>query len=188
MLGKATNPLLQQTEQGIQEKVPANLQPGLQRVVSAGLTLIYSPALHQRMVEKLESTPNPAENAALGAVNIVGTLFNQSKGSMPLSIAAPAAIILMCEILDFVAQAGKIQITPELVSQAAQSASEHTLAMLKISKDQIHHVVAHGMSAAHDHLNAAAGAPDDSAQPGSAPAAAPSPGKSGIINSSIGVQ
>lgn len=183
MLGKATNPLLQQTEQAIQQKVPANLQAGLQRVVAAGLTLIYSPALHQRMVEKLESTPNPAENAALGAVNIVGTLLNQSKGTMPISIAAPAAIILMCEILDFVAQAGKIQITPQVVAQASQSASEHTLAMLKISKDQIHNVVAHGMSAAHGHLSAAMAA--QSPSPSAAPAA---PTSGGIINSSMGAQ
>lgn len=169
MLGKATNPLLQQTEQAIQQKVPANLQPAFNRAVAAGMTLLYSPALHQQMVQKLDSTPNPAENASLGAVNLTGTLLNQSKGSMPVAIAAPVAMVLLCEILDFVSQAGKVQITPDVVSTAAHSVSEHMLAMLKISQGQLHQVVAHGMSGAHAKLNQ--GQP----QVATAPAAAPQP-------------
>lgn len=173
MLGKATNPLLQQTEQAIQQQVPANLQMPFQRSVAAGMTLLYSPALHQQMVQKLDTTPNPAENASLGAVNLTGTLLNQSKGQMPVSIAAPVAMILLCEILDFIAQAGKIQITPDIVAQAAHSVSEHMLAMLKISQNQLHQVVAHGMSGAQSKLNQAQ--PQGAAPNAAAAAAAAAP-------------
>jgi hypothetical protein len=149
MLGKTTNPLLQQTEQAVQGKIPQAMQLGFQRVVMAGLTLMYSAPLHQRMIAGLQSAQNPEKNAAQGAANLVGTLLNQSRGSIPIPLLAPAAIVIMCEILDFLSQAGKIQVTQQLISQCAKDTGDAVLKMLKISQGQVHQVVAHGMSSAH---------------------------------------
>lgn len=152
MLGNTTNPQLQQTEQAVQARVPSNLQMGFQRVVTAGLTLMYSTPLHQRMLQGLGATANPESNAAQGAANILGTLLNQSRGKMPVQLVVPAAIVVMCEILDFLAQAGKLRITPELIGQCTKDTGDAVLKMLKISQGQVHQVVARGMSRAHGQL------------------------------------
>lgn len=144
-LGKTSNPLLQQTEQAIHSKVPQNMQQFLQQAVTAGLTLIYSPALHQRMVQKLQAGGDPVQGASQGAANIVATLINQSKGQMPTQVAVPTAVILMCEILDFTSQIGKVQITPQLVAQATQATGAAVLQALKVSQQQMHEVLGHGM-------------------------------------------
>jgi len=178
MLGKTTNPLLQQTEQGIQAKVPQNLQMAFQRTVTAGLTLMYSPGMQNRMMQGLDSTPNPVDNAALGAVNLTVTLMNQSRGSMPPTVAAPVAMILLCEILSFLEQAGKAQVTPDVLAQAAQSVAHHLLTAMQVSQSQLHQVVAQGMSGAQAKIGAG---------PAPAQAGAPAP-RAGIINSARGVQ
>lgn len=180
-LGHATNPLLQQTEQKIQSSINPQFQQQFQRAVTAGCTLIYSPALHQRMVSAIQTSANPEQKAAQGAANIVGTMQNQSQNAIPVQLVAPVALVLMCEILDFIAQAGKLQITPQLVSQCSQDTAHAVLQMLGVNQQQMHQVVAKGMAA----KNGGQPVPQT---PQAAPQSAPSPQAGGIIGSAMGGQ
>src|SRR5208337_3055171 len=105
------------------------------------LTLLYSAPLHQRMVQGARTDPNPAANAAQGAANLVGTLLNQTRGAIPVQLIAPTALVVMCEILDFLAQAGRVHISPQLIGQCAKDCASAVLTMLHITQGQVHQVV-----------------------------------------------
>ena len=106
----------------------------------------------------------------------MGTMLNQVKGQIPTPLIVPASIILMCEILDFISQSGKVQITPGLVAQCTQDTSAAVLQMLKISQQQMHEVVAHGVSKARQNANGA---------PPQATPQSPQPPAGGLINSAM---
>jgi hypothetical protein len=146
-LGKTVNPLLQQTEQAIQAKVAPQMQNALQRTVTAGLSVMYSPQSHQIMVAQLTKPGDPAKNVAEGAAKLMGVLYKQSKNTMPIPIMIPAAMVLMCEGLDFLTQANGTQITPQLVAQCTQDLGHFMLVLLGVSQQQMHTVIAHGKAA-----------------------------------------
>jgi len=101
---------------------------------------------------QLTKPGNPAQNVAEGAAKLVGELYRQSNGSMPVAIMAPATMILMCEGLDFLSKMKGAQITPQLLAQATQNASQGVLQLLGVSQQKLHQVVAQGMHQAHARL------------------------------------
>jgi hypothetical protein len=182
-LGKTSNPLLQQTEQAIQSKIKPQFMPQFQKAVTAGMSLLYSPALHQKMVAGIQSSSNPEQNAALGAANLVGTMQNQSKNAIPVQLVAPVALVLMCEILDFISQVGKVQVTPQLIAQCSQDTAHAVLVMMGINQQQMHQVVAKGVVA----KNGQSGQSATPSQAASSSAPAPAaPQSGGIIGGIIG--
>jgi hypothetical protein len=182
MIGKTTDPFLQKTEQAVQAKVPQAMQSAFQRALQAGLTIMYTPKMQQRMMTGIQGLTDQAQGAARGAANILGILFNQSKGSMPMQIGVPVAMSLMCEFLDLMEKSGKGPITPELVGQATQDTSAAVMQLFGIDQNKMHQVVGAGMQAHHALNGDPNGAPP---QTQAQPAVQPS---SGIIGSAMGAQ
>lgn len=163
-LGQTTNPLLQQTEQSIKAKIQPQFLPQFQLILTNALKLLYSSSLHQRMAQGIQTSPNPEQNAAQGAANIVGLALNQDPTKRQVQAIVPAAMVIMCEILDFIGQTGKAQITPQLIAQCTEDTGAATLKMLNISQDQMHQVVAKGL-AQRDKMQGAAPMQQQAQQP-----------------------
>lgn len=142
MLGQAANQMLQQAEEGIQAKVPQNLQDGLSRVVHAGLTIMYSPQLAKQRNERIAATTDPAKEAGEGSARMMLNLYEQSGKKMPTDLIVPAAMILAMEYLDLVSKAGKAEITPDLIANATEAVGDSAMRLMGISKDQIASLVA----------------------------------------------
>jgi hypothetical protein len=148
MIGQTNNPLLAQTEQQIQAKIKPQLQQAFANALHAAGVVLYSPVMQQRLMHKLQRTPNVLPLIPLGAANIVGILMNQSRGRMPSQIAVPLATSVMCEIFDMFEKAGKVRVTPAVLANATQQLGNAVLNMLGINRDQVHRAVAHGLHAA----------------------------------------
>jgi hypothetical protein len=175
--GQDTNPILQKTEQGIQQKVPQNLQDQFQKVITAGQTIMYS-GNGKLIAQQLNKPGDVLQNVGEGAAKLVGKLFQQSGHQLPVSLAAPAAIIFMCEALDYLEQSGKIQVTNDVVAKATQDTSAYVLQLFGVSQDKLHQIIAnaHGEGAVpHPAGNPAANIPNP-----------PQPSQSGILTSSMG--
>lgn len=137
MLGQASTPLLAQAEQGIVSKVPANLQDGLQRVVHAGLTIMYSPKLAQQRNARIAASTDPAQEAADGAARLMANLYQQSNKTLPVALVVPAAMVFAFEYLDLVIKAGKAQATPDLIAQATKATAAACLKLMGIGPQQM---------------------------------------------------
>ncbi|HEX8955833.1 MAG TPA: hypothetical protein VF798_06145 [Burkholderiaceae bacterium] len=148
MIGQTNNQLLQQTEQQIVSKLKPQTRQAFAMASHAAAQLFYSPAVQQKIMAKLASTTDPIDNAALGAANLTGVLIKQSGGRMPTQIAVPVATVLLCEILDFLEKAGRVQVTPQALARATQLLGNYVLRMLGLKQDQVHQVLAHGMAQA----------------------------------------
>ena len=142
MIGKTTNPLLQKTEEAIAAKVPANLKNAFQRIITAGLKVMYDPKTNDMMAKELKSQGDPAEIAGAGVAKLLGLLMNQSKGTMPMKAAIPAATVLLCEGLDFMEQAGLVKVDQNVLAKAMQAMSSSFLQLLGVTPDKMGQMIA----------------------------------------------
>ena len=140
MLGNTTNPLLKQTEQAIMAKVEPNLQNPLQRTITAGLEIMYG-SKQGVLKNQLMKSNDFAHNAGEGAAKLVGILFIQSKKTMPVKVAVPAATIFMCEALGFLEQSGKVKVTPELLADSTKDMAASVLQLFGVSQDKMNAMI-----------------------------------------------
>lgn len=137
MIGNASNPMLAQAEQGIQAKVPANLQSALAKVIHAGVTIMYSPKIAQQRNEQLATMKDPVGSVGPGAARLMYNLYQQSKKTIPIPLIIPAAMIISMEYLDLLAKAGKVQITPDVIAKSVQSVVQATLPLLGLTPQKM---------------------------------------------------
>lgn len=147
MLGKTNNAILQQIEQGIQAKVDPAKMNDFQRIVTAGLKIMYDPKTHPLMVRQLSKQGDPADIAGDGAASLVALIYKESKHTMPIKEGVLASQIWLCEGLDFMAQSGKIQITNDLVARATKSLMAHILQLFKIDPRRVNQAALAGQAA-----------------------------------------
>lgn len=145
MLGKTNNPKLQQVEQAVQAKVPPDLMNAFDRIVVAGEKIMYSPETRQMLQSQLGKQGDPTEIAGEGVAKLMGIMFKKSKGTMPMKAAVPAAQVLLCEGLDFMEQAGLVQVTDEVIAQATKAMMAYLLQIFGFSKDKVDQYMHAGM-------------------------------------------
>ena len=142
MLGHPSNAMLKQAEQGIENKVPAQSKSAFTRVVTAGLTILYSPQMEQMRAQRMAQVQDPAKDAGQGAARMLSNLYEQSKKTMPVEVMVPAAMIFAFEFLDLLAQAGKAQITPDLIDKTTQAVGDAVLPMFGVTPDKLQQMIA----------------------------------------------
>jgi hypothetical protein len=132
------NPILQQTIDAITAKInPPNLTPVVQKVVAAGQKVIYSPETQKLLIAQMTGGGDQAENVGSGIAKLMGILMNQSHNTIPMQAAVPAATILMCDGLDFLEQAGDVQVTPDFLAQCTKDMSSALLQVFGVSPEKI---------------------------------------------------
>ncbi len=151
------NPILQQAEEAYRAKSKAK---GIDRVVEAGEGIMFSEGGANLFKEQVDKEGDVVDNAAEGVAKLIGILFDQSKKTMPLDTAVGGATILMLRGLDFLEEAGRIEVTNEVVDQAMMAMTSYVMQLFGVSQDMIKQMAA----------KAGAGTPD---APAEEPAAAP---------------
>lgn len=137
MLGKTTNPLLQKTEQQTEAKVLPKFKGAFDRIISAGLKVMYSPETHDMMVSQLGEQNPPEINVGEGVAKLMGILWHEGKGTLPMQAFIPASLILLCEGMDFAEKAGKIQVTPDTLAAATKELMSSLMQILGITPEKI---------------------------------------------------
>ena len=90
----------------------------MQRVLLAAQKVLYSPETTPGVVNMLRSG-DPVQALAQADLFILKALFDESKGTMPKEVIAPAAAQVM-PLLAELAQAAGVKVAPQQVQQAAQ--------------------------------------------------------------------
>lgn len=106
----------------IQDKIqlPPELQNAYERVVAAGMKVLFSKQTHQYMLDQLQAPGANAEKLGQGIAKVMVFLFNESNGTMPQEVIVPAAMLLVLKAADFVNQSGKGKITDAEIGQAME--------------------------------------------------------------------
>ncbi len=143
------NPTLNQIEVEVEQAIrPQDLRTYKAIMVSA-MKLAFDEKMHPKLIEGLKSSPDVAKNISLIVAGMLGMVWEQSKTdpNVYLPAAMPAAVNMMCQIMEFAEQSGMVQATPELIAKCAAATTKATLTKFGITDDQIKQAVDAGREA-----------------------------------------
>jgi hypothetical protein len=105
----------------IAAKLPPQLQEAYQRVVLAGMKMMFSPQTHQQMMQHLEQGQGtPAQNLGQGMAGLIMIMYQKSNGTMPPQVMIPAATYLLSEAVDFLDKTKAMNLSAADVSNAME--------------------------------------------------------------------
>lgn len=116
-------------------KVPNHLQVPLQKIELAGKKVMYSKDTHQLVMQAMSGDKPWEEKIATGIADLMAILYKQSNNSMPPQLIVPAAILLMCDAIEFMQQSGQ---APQLdIGTTMEGTIVMTLTKFGVKPDQI---------------------------------------------------
>lgn len=154
------NPLLQKCVDATLQKAKPQLVPVINKVVLAGKKVMYDPKTRDMAIAELKKGTDP-ESIGSAVAKLMGLLMSQAKGTIPPEVLVPAAIVMLCEGLQFLQDAGAVQVTPDLLAQATQATGSAILQIMGVSADKLQSMV--------------------SGAQGGQPPAAPQPAPTGLV-------
>lgn len=117
MTEKLQNSILEQAEERIEAQLTPQVREPYTRIVVAGMQIALQKG-PDGILGSLQHSKNPISDCAIGAVNLVGLLSRQSRGTMPLKAMVPAATTLMLKALDFADKIGLVEVGKPELAQA----------------------------------------------------------------------
>lgn len=137
------NPLLQQTSDAILKKADPRLVPVIKKLVDAGKQVMYSPKTRGMMMKQLGDGKDP-EAIGAGIAKLIGILYSESKKTAPIQALVPAGVLLMCEGLDFLEQAGAVKVTPDFLSQCTMAMGSNVAQLFGATPEKLQGLVDQG--------------------------------------------
>jgi hypothetical protein len=116
------DPILRKFQTDVEAKVSPDLKQGVKQIVAAGMKILYSPGTHpmvQQVYDKLAADKFQPQAIATGMVNLIGMVQQSSKGQMQVEAAYPAAVVVLCYVLDDLKTMKGMTITEPVVKQTA---------------------------------------------------------------------
>lgn len=126
------------TPEAIQAKLnlDAKQKPMLQRIVVAGMKVMFDPKTHQLMLDSLNGPGPLGQKLGQGIAGLMGVLVRESQGSMPPDLLIPAGLVLMGHAADFMAKAG-MPVTDQDVGQGMEVMIDTVLRANKIDPARV---------------------------------------------------
>lgn len=133
----SSDPAIAQIQDAVRNSIPPQFRVAAQKIVIAGMKVMFSDQTHPLMLAALKSDSDPAHAVAMGVTQLITMLFKQSHGQMPIPAIIPAAILLVCEGLDFINKAQMAQVTPDVVASAVQIVTAYLLQKVGLTPEKI---------------------------------------------------
>jgi hypothetical protein len=86
--------------------MPPELQEAYERVVVAGMKVMFSKESHRAMLKELERPGPIDQRLGKGVAGLMLLLFKESNGTMPPAVIVPAGVKLLMEAVDFMRETG----------------------------------------------------------------------------------
>lgn len=94
-------------------KMPPELQEAYERVVIAGMKVMFSKESHQIMLKEIQGEGEVSEKLGRGIAGLMLMLFKESNETMPPQVIIPAGVELLVQAADFVRKTGIDEVTNE---------------------------------------------------------------------------
>ncbi|MBK8772473.1 MAG: hypothetical protein IPM06_18905 [Rhizobiales bacterium] len=96
------------------------LKEAFQKVVMAGLKIMYAPQTRETLASSLSQDQPIADVVASNVAGLMRIMDDKSGGKIPRQVIIPAAVVLMQDLFKFVAESGIAQPTEDDATQALQ--------------------------------------------------------------------
>lgn len=119
-----------------QMHIPANLQDAYQRIVLAGMKVMFDKSTHKLMLEELDGPGTMGEKLGKGIAGLMILLVQQSNGTLPPQLIIPAALELLAHAADFLKKSGQ-QVSNEDFGEASQVAISEIMRQFNLDPDKV---------------------------------------------------
>lgn len=118
-------------------KMPPELQNAYERVVVAGMKLMFSKETHKYMLKQLESDAPMSEKLGNGIAELMIALFLQSNRTMPPQVIIPAGTELVVQAADFIKKSGLAKVTNRDIGDGIQIMMSQVFRQFGIDPDKL---------------------------------------------------
>ena len=101
-------------------KLPSELEEMYQRVVIAGMKVMFSDESHHLLEKELQGPGTTEEKLGRGLAGLMLLLFKQSNKTLPPQVIIPAGIELMMNAVEYFQKTDKVKISDQDIGQAIQ--------------------------------------------------------------------
>lgn len=108
----------QSVRQGM--KLPDQLKGAYDKVVLAGMKVMFSDQTHQEFLKEIQGNDLLANRVGKTIAGLMMLLFAESKKTMPQQVMIPAGTELVVQAIDFIQKSGLEQVTNKDVGDAVQ--------------------------------------------------------------------
>jgi len=120
-----------------QIKVSPELKEPYQRVLLAGMKVLFDPQTHELALKQLEGPGPIAERLGKGIAGLMLTLFKESNRTMPPQLLIPAGTALLVRAADFLEQGGAEQVGNAEVAQAMVVMTDSLMAAFGLDPNKV---------------------------------------------------
>lgn len=100
--------------------IPPELQNAYERVVVAGMKVMFSKETNKYVLKAIEGEGTNGEKLGNGVAELLIMLFAQSNKTMPPQVIIPAGTELVVQAADFVKKAGLMKVTNQDIGDGIQ--------------------------------------------------------------------
>ncbi|MBT9174203.1 MAG: hypothetical protein DDT21_02614 [Syntrophomonadaceae bacterium] len=125
------NQTIIKAEAAIDAKVNPADKEAYNRIVLAGMKVMFSKETHQLLIQGVKEAGDPVAFVTKGIVSLMGILFKESRATMPIGPMIYAGQSLLMEALDFMEQTGLVKINNEIIATATQDYLEQMMDALE---------------------------------------------------------
>jgi len=101
-------------------KMPPELQEAYERVVIAGMKVMFSKESHKLMLDELQKEGPVGQKLGMGIAGLMLLLVKQSNGTIPPEVIIPAGVNLLSRAADFIRKSKIEKITNANIGDAME--------------------------------------------------------------------
>lgn len=100
-------------------KIPPEFQEAYEKVVAAGMTVMFSKDSNKAAVDSIRNGQGPlAQRLGQGVAGLLGMIVKESNGTLPPQVIIPAGVELLIQAADFLRRTGLEQINNKVIGDA----------------------------------------------------------------------
>lgn len=120
-----------------QIQMPPELQEAYDRVVIAGMKVMFSEATNQKVMNALKGEGPIGTRLGVAIAGLIATLFQKSNKTIPPQVLIPAGVDLLAQAADFIKKSGAEQISDKDVGEAMDTMVQIVLDMFGIDPKKV---------------------------------------------------
>lgn len=125
-----------EVKKGIQ--IPNEFKEAYERVVAAGMTIMFSKETSKHALSIIKSGTEPiAQRLGKAVAGLLATLYKQSNNTLPPQVMIPAGVELLIQAADFLRRSGLEKIDNQIIGDAMDTMVTSILQGAGMSVDKI---------------------------------------------------
>lgn len=127
----------QELQSALRENVPPKYRNAYDRVVVAGMKLLFDKSINRKIMAGIDSKRPPDDLISDGVASLLLMLVKQSKGTIPQQIIIPAGVDLALQFTEFLQRTETVDVDEQMLASAMQKMIFKVFEAFGVKEDQL---------------------------------------------------